>query len=70
MDEKKEVQYGYPIMNVDDLAKYLSVSKETVYGWTSRKKIPFIKMGRLIRFLKPDIDAWMQKNKVAEVIIE
>jgi excisionase family DNA binding protein len=53
------------IMNVEELAKYLSVPVSNIYTMTANKQIPFFKLpgGRLIRFTKTDIDAWVQSQK-------
>jgi excisionase family DNA binding protein len=35
---------------VTDLATYLQVKPSTVYAWVAQRKIPHIRLGRLIRF--------------------
>jgi excisionase family DNA binding protein len=58
------------ILTIGKLSKYLSVSPNTIYSWISRKKIPYIKLGRLVRFNRQDIDKWVQEKKVEEVVIK
>lgn len=41
---------GLDLLTPQRLAKALDVPLSTVYYWTSRKQIPFIKMGRHVRF--------------------
>lgn len=53
------------LMTPDEAATYLRISKLTLYGWTSKKKIPFKKVGRLIRFDKDDIDNWSKADEVS-----
>lgn len=61
MSEDKEV------MNADEVAAYLGVSKRCVYGWVSRRRMPFLKIGRLTRFRRSDLDRWLHKQAVKEM---
>ena len=45
------------LMNVKEAAKFLGVSRQTVYLWVERKQIPHLRvMGRNIRFLRSDLE--------------
>lgn len=46
-------------LNVFDLALYLSVKESTVRKWVLLRKIPFVKIGKLVRFKKTEIDSWL-----------
>lgn len=48
-------------LNVSELQAYLPShpKKQTIYSWTSNRKIPFHKKGRSIMFDKAEIDAWL-----------
>ena len=50
--------------NLPDLISYLPnhPAEQTVYGWTSTRKIPFHKKGKSILFKKDEIDAWLQNG--------
>jgi excisionase family DNA binding protein len=50
------------IMDVTRLADYLKVNPQTIYNWVHADKIPFVKMGDLLRFQKKDIDLWLRKK--------
>jgi len=51
-------------MTVKTAAKFLGVSPQTVYLWVERKQIPHLRvMGRNIRFLKSDLDAFRASFK-------
>ena len=54
-------------VGVKELALYLGIKVSTVYAWTSMRKIPFYKVGRLPRFDLVEISAWMQEQKVNPV---
>ena len=58
------------LMGVDDLAEYLKVNKQTVYNWVSRKEIPFIKIGDLVRFEREDISLWLRNKTFRPDTIE
>lgn len=48
------------IMDINEVSAYLKVSKRTVYKWVSQRMIPSIKIGRLLRFRKEDIETWLE----------
>ena len=52
-------------LNIDELKAYLPdhPAKATIYGWVSRRKIPYHKGGKKLRFLQSDIDAWLSSGK-------
>lgn len=51
------------LMTVEEVAEYLRVKVPTVYEWAKEGKIPAAKVGRLWRFERDDIDAWVQEQK-------
>ena len=52
------------LYDVQELAEYLSVSTQWIYERVQLKEIPYIKVGRLLRFQKSDIDRWLEDLKV------
>lgn len=56
---------GKQWFNVDELSEYLPSHprKQTIYSWTSTRRIPFHKKGRSIMFDKAEIDAWLQDSE-------
>jgi len=58
----KEACSGY--LTIDDLSVYLGIKPKTLYARV--QEIPHYKVGRLIRFKREDVDAWMEKHKVAK----
>ena len=49
------------LMNVDELADYLGLQKQTIYNWLHNKKITGIKIGKVWRFDRKYIDEWLKK---------
>lgn len=54
-------------LGIKELAEYLGISIGTVYSWVCYKKIPYLKIGRLVKFDLRKIDQWTQE-KAVEVI--
>ena len=53
----------YPL-TVREAAKFLGVSRQTVYLWVERKQIPHLRvMGRNIRFLRSDLEPFRASFK-------
>lgn len=48
-------------MSVDELADYLSLQKQTIYNWLHQRKISGIKIGKVWRFDRKNIDSWLRK---------
>jgi excisionase family DNA binding protein len=53
------------VMTVDQLADYLQLNRLTVYRYIREGKIPAVKIGKLYRVLKADVDAFLESRKVA-----
>lgn len=49
-------------MSLAETAQYLGVSKQTMYGYTSSRKIPFHKFGKRIFFYTKELDNWLKEN--------
>jgi excisionase family DNA binding protein len=49
-------------MSLLETAQYLGVSKQTMYGYTSSRKIPFHKFGKRIFFYTQELDDWLKNN--------
>ena len=64
-DEEKD---SYLITN--EVAEYLHMKLNTVYSLAEQKKIPHYKVGRLLRFKRSEIDAWMEGNKKEVVDVD
>jgi len=50
------------LIGVTELAQYLKVNPQTIYNWVSGNKVPYTKVGDLLRFKKEDIDGWLKKK--------
>ena len=52
------------LMNIEELAAYLKLEKQTIYNWLHEKKITGIKVGHVWRFDKNAIDRWLKSQTV------
>lgn len=53
-------------VNLEDVAEYLSVSKDTIRAWIRENKIPFYKAGKRYKFKISEIDDYVRNGKIAE----
>jgi excisionase family DNA binding protein len=51
-------------LNATVATHYLGIKMSTLYSMVERKEIPHYRVGRLIKFTKADLDAFMQKRRV------
>jgi len=51
------------LIDIDELAEYLKLKKQTIYNWLSQRKISGIKVGGVWRFDRKDVDNWLQSSK-------
>ena len=49
-----------PWLSVEAIAEHLGVSKETIYKWLDKKKIPAHRVGKLWKFQTSEIDQWVR----------
>lgn len=51
------------LIDVDELADYLKLKKQTIYNWLSERKISGIKVGGVWRFDRKEVAAWLKTRK-------
>jgi len=52
---------------IEELADWLELSKNTIYNYTCAKKIPYYKIGKILRFKKADICDWIEKQRIEAI---
>lgn len=55
------------LLTVPEVAEYLGFGKQTIYNMISERKIPFVKLGKSVRFDVKDIDVLIEKGRVEAV---
>lgn len=54
------------LLNTEEASEFLGISRNTLYEWVLQRKIPFIKVGRLLKFKQKDLDKWLKKRTQEE----
>ena len=49
--------------DTEEAAQYLGCSPHTLRRWTCRGRVPHLKVGRLTRFLREDLDAFLRATR-------
>lgn len=52
------------LIGVTEAAQYTGLSVHTIYTMVSQRRIPHMKLGRLVKFDVPMLDAWIKSNTV------
>lgn len=51
--------------SLEETAKYLGVTKDTIRNWIKKTDIPAHKIGRLWKFKLAEVDDWVKSGKSA-----
>jgi excisionase family DNA binding protein len=54
------------VMDIRELAEYLSIGKSKIYGLIRQRKIPASRIGRQYRFSKEVIDSWLRESLITQ----
>ncbi|GMV51852.1 MAG: hypothetical protein AMXMBFR67_33950 [Nitrospira sp.] len=62
---------GQPIrprlVSIQDCSVYMGLSVHTIYTMVSQRRIPFVKVGRLVKFDLALLDTWIAKRTVMPI---
>ena len=61
-----QVQTDEKWVNLEDVAEYLSVSKDTIRVWMKDGKLPINKAGKRYKFKLSEVDNWLRRGKITE----
>jgi excisionase family DNA binding protein len=56
-------RFATRLMNIDELADYLRIQRQTIYNWLNQGKIAGIKVGGVWRFDRKDVDDWLRSRR-------
>lgn len=58
------------LLTTNQTAEYLGVGKETLSVWraTKRYNITYIKVGKLIKYRKSDLDRWLDERTCGVIV--
>ena len=52
-------------MSLEEAAKHLGVTKDSIRNWIKKTDIPAHKIGKLWKFKKSELDEWVRSGKSA-----
>ncbi|MBK8202632.1 MAG: helix-turn-helix domain-containing protein [Bdellovibrionales bacterium] len=55
-----------PWLSVEEIATHLGVSKETVYRWLEKGRVPAHRVGKLWKFKTTEVDEWVRSGGASE----
>jgi len=53
-------------LSVEEIAEHLGVTKDSVYRWIEKRGLPAHKVGKLWKFDKEEVDAWVRSGQGGE----
>ena len=53
-------------LSVEEIAEHLGVTKDSVYRWIEKRGLPAHKVGKLWKFKKDEVDAWVRSGHGSE----
>ncbi len=53
-------------VNLEDVADYLSMSKDAVRAWVRSGKLPSYKAGKMYKFKLSEVDEWVREGRIKE----
>ena len=53
-------------LSADEICAHLGVSRDTIYKWIHKGGIPAHRVGRLWKFNKAEVDAWVRCGGAVE----
>lgn len=52
------------LLSIKQTAEYTGLSPHTLYTMVSQRRIPYVKVGRLVKFDTALLEAWLRENTV------
>lgn len=62
MVNKRNKEVFEDLLTPEELCSLLKVKKQRLYDWVHLNRIPYIKVGRFLRFSRSDIEDWLKSN--------
>ncbi len=61
------VEYSRPSLTLAQAADHLDIATHTlaVWGCTQRYPLPYLKVGRKVRYLEPDVEEFLLSRRLA-----
>ena len=53
------------LLTVPEVAAQLRLTRKGVYALIETRRIPFVRVSNRVRFLRHDVERWLEQNRVA-----
>lgn len=53
-------------ISLEEIAKHVGCSKDTIRAWIKKGTIPYHKVGRMYKFKISEVDAWIESGQSAD----
>lgn len=63
-DKERPGREEVRLLNIKEAARFLGTTDKTLYSKIWRREIPFIKLGRSVRFDVRDLEALIERSRV------
>jgi excisionase family DNA binding protein len=57
-------------MTLDEVCEYLNLSKSNLYKLSMNNSIPLYRIGRILKFKKSEIDAWISQHRAKRTVLQ
>ena len=55
------------LLTVQEVSAYTGLASDTIYKMVSQRRIPFTKVGKLVKFDQAILDAWLKQHTVMPI---
>lgn len=62
-DEQAPVLQVEPLITIEAITRWLGVTRPTIYALMERDGLPYIKIGKSLRFSPPSVRAWLAEHE-------
>ena len=52
-------------LSVEEIAKHIGVTKDSVYRWIEKRGLPAHRVGKLWKFRREEVDEWVRAGATA-----
>ena len=52
------------LMTIEEVCRKFQVTESCIRAWLHQRRIPSLRIGRLVRFKKQEIDNWLEEKEV------
>ena len=56
------------LLTPEDICEMFGIKTSTLYAWTSRGQIPYLKVNGILRFREKEIEEWLKSKEIRDNI--